>query len=139
MIVDGGTVRGKMVHALPKTLTLRPIARAFIIRILNVRVESAPPDAPKPSALLKFDMLNDGDSKVTDIVIRITIVEKLSAVDHQLGAPRVLVGPFWIRGSATIEAGYTVNYEMLLRNFSSACECVARVVVVSARSLPDCS
>ena len=101
-----------------------------------MRLDAAPADAPKPSAVLKFDMLNDGELRVTDIVLQIAMVEK-QRVEGAVGSPRVVVGPFTIRGSVTIEAGYTVNYEMLLRNLSPDCGCVANVVVVSARTLSD--
>ena len=39
---------------------------------------------------------------------------------------RILVGPFTIRGEVVLEASYILTYEMLLRNFSSDCNCVAK-------------
>jgi hypothetical protein len=45
------------------------------------------------------------------------------------------VGPFTIRGEVVLEAGYSLNYEMLLRSFSSDCYCMPNVEVVSVRSL----
>jgi hypothetical protein len=83
------------------------------------------PRMPKPASVLKFDMMNDGDLHVTDVRIRIAIVQKeRSAADRT--PPRVIVVPFTISGHAAIEAGHTVNWEMLLRNLSSDCQCHPR-------------
>jgi hypothetical protein len=79
-------------------------------------------------------MLNEGNLRVADVQIEIAIVNS-NVHDHGELPPRPIVGPFRISGHATIEAGYTVNYEMLLRNLNPECPCVANVKVVSARSL----
>jgi len=110
---------------------LRP---TFDLHIRNVRLEAPPPNADRPSALLRFDMLNNSTVRMTDVSIEIAIVEKWQSPD-QSRMPRVIVGPFTIRGDATIEAGYTLNYQMLLRNLSSDCGCQANITVVSARPL----
>jgi hypothetical protein len=107
------------------------------VRVNNARLEAAPPDVPQPSALLKFDMLNDGALSVSDVLIQVAILEKRPMDDDGATPPRVIVGPFVMRGHATIEAGYTINYEVLLRNLSSDCSCVPNVSVVSARPLPN--
>jgi hypothetical protein len=120
---------------IPKAVVLPPFNSVPTLRIMNVRIEAPPADAPTPSAVLKFDMLNDGGSKVTDIVIQISMLER-SRGEHALGSRRFVVSPFMIRGSVTLEAGYTMNYEMLLRNLSADCACVPNVVVMSARAVP---
>ena len=51
--------------------------------------------------------------------------------------PRTIVGPFMVGGHATIEAGYAVDYELLLKNLAPDCSCLATVRVVSARELPE--
>jgi hypothetical protein len=127
---------GKSVRNAPKSIVVRPGNPTSTLRIMNVRLETPPADAPRPAAVLKFDMVNDGDLSVTDIVIQITMLEKPRA-EHVLGSPRFIVKPFTIQGSVTLDAGYTVNYEMLLRNLSAACECVPKVVVMSARQQPE--
>ena len=106
------------------------------LRIANVRIEVPPADAPKPSSLLKFDILNESDLRVSDVLIEIAIVDNRLPDDGGL-RPRPVVGPFRISGHATIEAGYTVNYQMLLRNLNPECPCVANVRVVSARPLSN--
>jgi hypothetical protein len=105
------------------------------LQIKNVRLEAPPLDAPKPSTLLKFDLLNDGEVSVTDVIIKIAIVENGHSTVESV--PRFIAGPFTISGHATIDAGYTVNYEMVLRNLSSDCGCRADVNVVAARSSSD--
>ncbi|MET0214023.1 MAG: hypothetical protein ABW292_13515 [Vicinamibacterales bacterium] len=52
-------------------------------------------------------------------------------------ADRTLVRPFKIRGHVVLQAGYTVNYEMLLRNLSPDCRCIANVDIVSVHWLPE--
>ena len=103
---------------------------------MNVRLEASSADEQKPAAVLKFDMFNDGGLRVTDIVIQIAMLEN-PRVEDPLSPRRFVVRPFTVRGSVTLEAGYTVNYEMLLRNLSAECGCVPEVAVVSARQLPD--
>jgi hypothetical protein len=107
-----------------------------VLRIEHVRLEPPPPMQTLPSTVLKFEAYNTSSNRVADVVFEISIVEKLPP--SQEGAlPRVLVGPFTIRGDFVLESGYTINYEMLLRNLASDCACVAKVDVLSVRSLPD--
>jgi hypothetical protein len=120
---------------IPTAVVLPYLNAVPTLRIMNVRLEAPPADAPIPSAILKFDMLNDGGSKVTDIVIQISMLER-PRDERALGSRRFVVNPFMIRGSVTLEAGYTMNYEMLLRNLSTDCACVPNVVVISARPVP---
>jgi hypothetical protein len=79
-------------------------------------------------------MLNEGALRVADVVIEISILDKERSENHD-GQPAPIVRPFRISAHATIEAGYTVNYQMLLRNLSPECPCVATVKILSAR--PD--
>jgi hypothetical protein len=105
------------------------------LRIDHVRLEPAPHAETSPSAILKFDLLNDGLDRMTDVLLEVSILEQ-SPPGQPLGPRRVLVGPFNIRGTAVLQPGYSINYEMLLRNFSSECNCVPNVVVTSARAVP---
>ena len=106
------------------------------VSIANVRLEAAPPVETSPSMTLKFAIANEGSTSVSDIVLEISIVEKAKS-DHPELAPRILVGPFTIRGDVVLRAGYTMNYEMRMRNLSSDCGCFATVDVLSARPLPE--
>lgn len=105
------------------------------LRIVHVRLERAPRIELPPSAILKFDLLNEGVDRMTDVLLEVSIVEQPSP-GEPLGSRRVLVGPFNVRGTAVLQPGYTINYEMLLQNFSSDCHCVPRIVVTSARAVP---
>ena len=105
------------------------------VRVENVRLEVAPPTEAVPSTILKFDVTNASSKRLTDLLLEISITEKSS--DPVLAPRRTLVRPFKVRGNVVLESGYTINYEMLLRQFSSDCECVANVDVLSVRSLPD--
>lgn len=103
-----------------------------VLRVSNVRLDAPSAEVSRPAALLKFDLLNDGELSVTDVLVEITIFEK-SRSDTR---PRRIAGPVTIRGYATIEAGYTVSYELLLRNLAADCDCDPRVNIVSARPIP---
>ena len=81
-----------------------PGVSAPAVRIARIRLETPPEDAPQPSMLLKFDMLNEGLSSVTDVVIEIAILKKPAAGDAAV-ASRPVVGPFTISGHATIDGG----------------------------------
>jgi hypothetical protein len=106
------------------------------LRVTKIRFEEPPPDALFPSALLKFDVINLGLTRIADVELEVTIRERLSRSNAPVDR-RTIVGPFTIRGRVAIEAGYTFNYNLILRNFSSDCECIADVSVVGARWLPN--
>ena len=105
------------------------------LRIDHVRLERAPRTETSPSAILKFDLLNEGVDRMTDVLLEVSILEQ-PPPGESLQSRRVLAGPFNIRGTAVLQPGYTMNYELLLRNVSSECSCIARVVVTSARAVP---
>jgi hypothetical protein len=101
------------------------------LRVQRVRFEPAPSISASPATVLKFDLLNASVNRVATPLLQIAIIEKT----EPFAPRRILVGPFTIRGEVVLEAGYILSYEMLLRNFSSHCNCVANVDVVSVRSL----
>ena len=80
---------------------------------------------------MKFDLFNAGETPFTSITVEISIREK-----GEGDTPgRRIVHPFSIRGDTVLEAGYTINFGLLLRNLSPDCRCVARIDVVSVRAL----
>lgn len=103
-------------------------AASSLLRVENVRLEAAVHAETTPSTLLKFDVINGTSTPLTTIVLEISILEKPAPTEL---TGRVLVRPFEIRGNVALEAGYTLNFEMLLRNLSSDCRCIANVEVVS--------
>jgi hypothetical protein len=90
-------------------------------------------NASSSETVLKFDLLNTSLNRVATPLLKIAIVERA----EPFARPRILVGPFTIRGEVVLEASHILSYEMLLRNFPSDCNCVANVDVVSVRSLLD--
>jgi hypothetical protein len=98
------------------------------VKIRHVHLKPAA-GVETPATLLEFDMLNDSVDPVTDVVVQISIAEK--SANHQ--PPHVVAGPFTIKGEAVLEPGYTIKYQMIMRNLSSDCDCVASVGVLSAR------
>jgi hypothetical protein len=99
------------------------------LRVHHVRLERPPATVPKPSVVLKFDLVNGGLTTVRDVVLEVAIVEQSST--DAAAARRVVAGPFTIRGDVDLQAGYTLNYEMLLRNLPPDCRCVANVAIVA--------
>jgi hypothetical protein len=114
----------------PKRVT----GAAPLLRVENVRLEAPVHAEASPSTLLKFDVFNGASTPLTDLILEISILEK-PALNELSG--KALVRPFKIRGHVVLQAGYTVNYEMLLRNLSSDCRCIATVDVVSVQWLPE--
>jgi len=100
------------------------------LKVRNLRLDEPAVEVSRPAVMLKFDLLNDSPGRVTDVLIEIAIVEKPS---RDPGPRRLVAGPITMRGYATIEPGYTVEYKVLLRNLSSNCACEPQVSVVSAR------
>jgi hypothetical protein len=106
------------------------------LRIANVRLDSAPLTEQPSARILRFDLVNEGPKHVTDPLVEVLILEKPAS--EQVPAPRrVVAGPFMISGNVLLHSGYTLSYEMLLRNLTSDCRCVAQVHVISAPSVPD--
>ena len=95
------------------------------LKVQRVRLEPAPPMSASPGTVLKFDLYNASTNRLADPLLQIAIVEKT----EPSALRRILVGPFTIRGEVVLEAGYRLNYEMLLRNFSSDCHCLPNVEV----------
>ena len=121
---------------LPTVVVVTPFTKEPLVQIENLRLETAPAKVPQPSALLKFDVLNDTSPPLTDVVMRVSFLEKRANEDADTPA-RVVVGPVTIRVGETLGAGYVLSYEMLFRNLSSDCDCAPRVEILSARLVPD--
>lgn len=108
-----------------------PANIAADIHVEGIKFVTPPEDAPQPSSLLMFAVVNESSSSVNDLVIAITVREMPEA---EGGTSRALVGPFAVAGHATIEAGYFVEYALLLLNLMPDCRCQAEVKVMSARA-----
>ena len=111
-----------------------PSNRGADIHVEDIKFVPPPADAPQPSALLKFSVVNESGSSVSDLVIAITVRE---TPNDEGDTPRALVGPFTVGGHATIEVGYSVEYALLLRNLMPDCRCQAEVKVMSARTASE--
>jgi hypothetical protein len=110
---------------------VRSTSFSGILKVENVRIETPPSVIMSEAALLKFELLNAASTPLTAITVEISVREKGEA-----DLPGVqLVRPFAIRGDTVLKPGYTLNFQMLLRNLSPGCACTAQVEVVSARAL----
>lgn len=113
-----------------------PLDDTVPLRVQDVRLEPAPQLDGPLLTLMNFGLSNEGAEDLTHIVVEVTIVEK--PVGSGVGVrSKVLAGPYTIVGKNVLRPGQTLNFEILLRNLSSDCGCVARVHVVSARSTRD--
>jgi len=107
-----------------------------LCHVENVRFEPAPLTKGSPSAVLKFDVFNDSETRVTDFVMRVSFVEQRLSDDAE-SQPRILVGPVTFTTRDVVQPGYVLGYEMLFRNLSTECGCIPSVQLLSARSLTD--
>jgi hypothetical protein len=107
------------------------------IKIKQVRLE--PPDEGDTSktAVLRFDAVNDSAERLTDLVLEISIVRKPPTSDS--ATVPIIRQPFTVQEKRIIEPGYSLQYEIVLKNVSSDCDCRTSVQVRSARSLPASS
>ncbi len=87
----------------------------------------------QPSVVLKFEAVNVGLTRLTDWVLEISIVEK--TFEEERVPLRTLLRPFSIRGRVTLDPGYKLQCDILLRHLSTDCNCIGKVSVVSFRSL----
>lgn len=108
------------------------IERTALSQLAVQRVQIvAPPSADKErSALVRFDMSNDSPVTVRDIVVEISMARE---EPDDAKEPRVLAGPFYVKGSFLLEPGHVTDYDIGLRNLSPACSCRASAGVISAR------
>jgi hypothetical protein len=106
-----------------------------LLRIEQLRVVTLL-EGPQPSVVLKFDVLNDSPSRLTDVVIRVSFVESNQDEIDEIPA-KVVGGPVTIRVREALPAGYVLSYEMRFRDLTPGCDCSPRVEILSARSLPD--
>jgi hypothetical protein len=116
-----------------RTMVVAPLREPSLL-VQNLRLAAAPANEFRPSALLKFDVLNHSALWLTDVVMRVSFVEK-RLDESDIEPARVIVGPVTVQVDETLQAGYTLSYEMLFRNLSPDCECSPRVEIISARLL----
>jgi hypothetical protein len=89
---------------------------------------------PQPSAVLKFDVLNESKKRIADIVIQVAIHITDDGISD---GSRSGVRPFNVDGHVTIEPGYSVSYGVLLKNLPADCECEPEIRVISAREVSE--
>lgn len=100
--------------------------------VRNAKLERS---TPADSVKLTFDLFNESETPVSDIVLSVSV----------LGAPRddapgirvEVIRPFAILLKTVVLAGYSIHYELRLRNLSSECDCVSTIKVLEARIAPD--
>jgi hypothetical protein len=106
------------------------------LRVHRIRLEAGPAAAPSPSSTLKFEMLNDGASRLRNIVVEVSVVKRVREVEPKLPA-EVVVRPFIVRENVVLQPGYSIEYEVRFQNLAPDCDCVPRVDVVSVEALAD--
>lgn len=100
------------------------------LRISEIRLELPASIESGPNSILRFNLANDGIGRLADVILKIAIFEK--AIEAA-PTPRAIVRPFRLHTATILEAGYSVEYEMLFRNLAADCDCVPKVEVMSAR------
>jgi hypothetical protein len=117
----------------PKSQVLNAARREFdAVFIRNIRFKAAPPVNGSPAARVTFEIHNESQHSLADIVLAVSLVEPRSRNDPK--AERAIVaGPLTIQSKAVLLPGYSFDYDVTLRNISSDCRCVPAVRVVQAR------
>jgi hypothetical protein len=106
------------------------------IEVRQIKLEGNEPIDGVDSSTLMFDVHNETGENVTDVVVSVWL---LDATVPDCAGPRVIVGPFKIQLKEVLLAGYSVHYELRLRNLSSECRCVPAITVLDARAFVDAS
>jgi hypothetical protein len=100
------------------------------LRVSDIRLEPAPVPGAEPSVVLRFNLENHGITQLADVVLRIAVYSEPSEAE----LTRAIIRPFTLHTDATLEPGYSIDYEMKFRNLSVGCHCVPKVEVVSAKA-----
>jgi hypothetical protein len=104
------------------------------LRVLKIRLDQGDRTHPEPRSTVSFEVLNDGPTELTDVVLRI-FIEEVTTLSQPDSHPEPLA-KYTIRGSdVVIQPGYSLKYELRLRNLPSECDCRAVVEVESVRAL----
>lgn len=103
------------------------------IAVRHIRLEAATPVDGSPSVVLKFDVHNEGSANVTDIVLSVSLRKSDSAEPVEPAR----VQPFTIKLRNVVLAGYSVDYEIRLRNVSLEAANSPVIEVVDARRAAD--
>jgi hypothetical protein len=102
---------------------------ANAIHVRGITLEDAGPIDGRPSARLAFEMSNDGDERVENVVFLITIRARTSDPTE---AGHVIGGPYTIRARLRLEPGAIAEYQLRLSNLVADCSCQTEVSVLSA-------
>ena len=104
------------------------------ITIGRIRLEPGPASRDSQSVVLKFDLRNGTATNVTDIVVSVSL---FGSAPSDLEPRPVLVRPFKVRVGGPLRAGYSLGYQIQLKNLSVDSDCVPEIEIVSARSIDD--
>jgi len=115
--------------AIVVTMTLP--SRFAVIRDVKLEDARPLPGDEAPVTILKFDVYNELDLSIADVVVAVSVLGPEAGT-----APLsrdVVVRPFKIRLSQVLEPGFSVHYELRMKNLSATCDCVAMLEVLDAR------
>jgi hypothetical protein len=104
------------------------------IAIRHPRLEASTTREYQESTILKFDVENESDTSQTDIELSVSL---LGPIDGGEEERPVLVRPFTIRVDTVLPAGYSLEYEIRLRNIRSDCDCVPKIDILNARAVVE--
>jgi hypothetical protein len=105
------------------------------VTVRNARLEPVQGSDDAQAAVLKFDLYNEGETSVTDIVLSVAVLAGSGRDDSEPREP--VVRPFRIRIDYALRSGYSVDYEIRLRNLVFDSDCVPAIEVLDSRILSD--
>jgi hypothetical protein len=104
------------------------------ITIRYSRLEAPATQEDPESTILKFEVQNESDTGQTDIEVSVSL---LGPIDEGTETRPVLVRPFIIRIDTVLHAGYSLEYEIRLRNVQPNCDCLPSIDILNARAVVD--
>jgi hypothetical protein len=118
-----------------------PFPKSMPFRFAAVRSIKLEPASPisgddTPAAIMKFDVYNELHLSIADLVLAVSVLGEPGG-DSSSKSRVVLVRPFNIRVSQVLQPGYSIHYELRMRNLSASCDCLPKVEVLAARVLSD--
>ena len=118
---------------LPRSQVSKPLKpEVAVVAIRRVHLGAAPPIDGSPIARVTFEIHNTGKHGLMDIVLTVSLLEPPPLNDPD-AERAVVAGPLTIRSKSLLLPGYSLGYNITLRNISSECRCVPVVNVIQAR------
>ncbi len=125
---DMGLTCFRDIETVDSTESLAVTLRSLKVR--RVRLETVTPSDDSHYVTVKFDILNKGETSVSNIVFQVMLID--TRPDARL---RIVAGPFTFRSKSALDAENTMALEVRVRDLAPSCRCRPFVRIASV-SIP---